>query len=157
MATPTHAATGSPITPLEPGSPHGPRGAVVGSSATGQQSVCATAFGRIEAAVASSCGSQHDTNEDAHSALCGWTRMFVVADGVGGGAMAQMASQQLVSHLHEALDGPGLDAERVRAAMLDADRAIAQRIAQVTDSPGAATVALCAPVNVFASKWLVNH
>jgi len=81
--------------------------------------------------------------------------MFVVADGVGGGAMAQMASRQLVSHLHEALDAHRLNAERVRAAMLDADRAIAQRIAQVTDSPGAATVALCAPVNAFASKWLV--
>ena len=154
MATPTHAATGSLITPLEPGSPHRPRAAVVGFDA-GQQSVYATAFGRIEAAVASSCGSQHDTNEDAHSTLRGPMRMFVVADGVGGGAMAQMASRHLVSHLHEALDARGLDAETVRAAMLDADRAIAQRIAQVTDSPGAATVALCAPVNVFASKWLV--
>ena len=154
MATPTHAAAGSLTTPLEPGSPHRPRAVVVVPS-VGQQSVCATAFGRIEAAVASSCGSQHDTNEDAHSTLRGSMRMFVVADGVGGGAMAQMASQQLVSHLHEALDAHRLNAERVRAAMLDADRAIAQRIAQVTDSPGAATVALCAPVNVFASKWLV--
>jgi protein phosphatase len=39
--------------------------------------------------------------------------------------------------------------------MLDADRAIAERIAKVTDSPGAATVALCAPVNLLASKWLI--
>jgi serine/threonine protein phosphatase PrpC len=39
--------------------------------------------------------------------------------------------------------------------MLDADHAIAQSIAQLTDAPGAATVALCAPVNVLASKWLV--
>ena len=154
MATPTPAAAGSLITPLEPGSPHRPRAVVVVPS-VGQQSVYATAFGRIEAAVASSCGSQHDTNEDAHSTLRGSLRMFVVADGVGGGAMAQMASRQLVSHLHEALDAHRLNAERVRAAMLDADRAIAQRIARVTDSPGAATVALCAAVNVFASKWLV--
>ena len=155
MVAPTHAAPpGSPITPVEPGSPHRPRVVEVVSSA-GQQSVCATAFGRIEAAVASSCGSLHDTNEDAHSPLRGAMRLFVVADGVGGGAMAQTASRQLVSHLHEALDAPGINAERVCAAMLDADRAIAQRIAQVTDSPGAATVALCAPVNVFASKWLV--
>ena len=154
MATPTHAASSGPITPLEPGSPHVP-GAVVRASGAGQQSVYATALGRIEAAVASSCGSQHDTNEDAHSPLHGPLRMFIVADGVGGGAMAQMASRQLVSHLHEALAAHCLNAERVRAAMLDADRAIAQRIAQVTDLPGAATVALCAPVNVFASKWLV--
>ena len=154
MATPTHAATGSPITPLEPGSPRGP-GAVAVVPSARQQSVYATAFGRIEAAVASSCGRQHDTNEDAHSPLRGPMRLFIVADGVGGGAMAQVASQQLVSHLHEVLDAPPLNAERVRAAMLDADRAIARRIGQVTDSPGAATVALCAPVNVFASKWLV--
>jgi protein phosphatase len=143
------------ITPLEPGSPHAPPAVEAVPGVVGQHSVYATAFGRIEAAVASSCGSQHDTNEDAHSTLRGSSRMFVVADGVGGGAMAQMASRQLVSHLHEALDGQRLSAERVRAAMLDADRAIARRIAQVTDSPGAATVALCAPVNVFASKWLV--
>jgi PPM family protein phosphatase len=154
VATPTHAAAGSLITPLEPGSPHRPRAVAVVPS-VGQQAVYATAFGRIDAAVASSCGSQHDTNEDAHSTLRGSMSMFVVADGVGGGAMAQMASRQLVSHLHEALDAHRLNAERVRAAMLDADRAIAQRIAQVTDSPGAATVALCAPVNAFASKWLV--
>jgi len=154
MAAPIHSVAGSLITPLEPGSPRGPR-AVVDAAAVGQQSVHPTAFGRIEAAVASSCGSQHDTNEDAHSVLGSPGRLFVVADGVGGGAMARMASRQLVSQLHEALDARRLDADRVRAAMLDADRAIAQRIAQLTDSPGAATVALCAPVNLFASKWLV--
>ena len=49
---------------------------------------------------------------------------------------------------------PG-DAARVRRAMLAADRAIAGRIAEVTASPGAATVALCAPLNLLASKWLV--
>jgi serine/threonine protein phosphatase PrpC len=146
--------TGSLITPLEPGSPRGPR-AGVDASTVGQQSIHTTAFGRIEAAVATACGSQHDSNEDAHSALGGRASLFVVADGVGGGAMAQMASRQLVSHLHETLDAHRPDTDRVRAAMLDADRAIAQRIAQATDSPGAATVALCAPVNLFASKWLV--
>ena len=146
--------TGSLITPLEPGSPRGSR-AGIDAPSVGQQSIHTTAFGRIEAAVATACGSQHDSNEDAHSALGGRAHLFVVADGVGGGAMAQMASRQLVSHLHETLDARRPDADRVRAAMLDADRAIAQRIAQATDSPGAATVALCAPVNLFASKWLV--
>jgi serine/threonine protein phosphatase PrpC len=43
----------------------------------------------------------------------------------------------------------------VRRAMLGADRAIAGRIAQVTAAPGAATVVLCAPVNLLASKWLI--
>ncbi len=154
MAATTRSVPGGPTTPLEPGSVRDPRAdpPVCGA---GQQAIHATAFGCIEAAVASSCGRQHDTNEDAHTALGRPGRVFVVADGVGGGAMAQMASRQLVSHLHAALDAGRPDAQRVRAAMLAADRAIAQRIALVTDSPGAATVALCAPVNAFASKWLV--
>jgi len=147
-------AAGSLITPLEPGSPRAPR-AALDAPAVGQQSIHTTAFGHIDAALASSCGSQHDSNEDAHSTLAEPGRLFVVADGVGGGAMAQTASRLLVSCLHETLDAHRVDAARVRAAMLDADRAIAQRIAQATDSPGAATVALCAPVNLFASKWLV--
>ena len=142
------------ITPLEPGAPRVSRDVVPAANAA-QQSIHSTAFRRIEAAVASSCGSQHDSNEDAHSALECASALFVVADGVGGGAMAQMASRQLVAHLRAALGAGPLDAERVRRAMLDADRAIAQRIAKVTDSPGAATVALCAPVNLLASKWLI--
>ena len=155
MASSTHAATGSPITPREPGSlPLRASGGPVLPGA-GQQTVYATAFGRIEAAVASSCGSRHDRNEDAHSPLRGPMRLFVVADGVGGGAMAQMASRLLVSHLHDALEGGPLDADRIRQAMLDADRAIARRIGQETDAPGAATVVLCAPMNVFASKWWI--
>jgi len=154
MAAPSRSVPGSLITPLEPGSPCGPREEVQ-AAAIGQQSVYATASGRIEAAVASACGSQHDSNEDAHSVLGRQGRIFVVADGVGGGAMAQLASRQLVAHLHAALDADAPDADQARAAMLDADRAIARCIAQVTDSPGAATVALCAPVNALASKWLV--
>ena len=142
------------ITPLEPGAPRLSCDVVPAANAA-QQSIHSTAFRRIEAAVASSCGSQHDSNEDAHSALDPASALFVVADGVGGGAMAQMASRQLVAHLCTALDAGSLNADRVRRAMLGADRAIAQRIAMVTDSPGAATVALCAPVNLLASKWLI--
>ncbi|MEP7059066.1 MAG: protein phosphatase 2C domain-containing protein [Caldimonas sp.] len=140
------------ITPLEPGAASAARAA---AAQVARQASHATAWCRIDAAVASACGSQHETNEDAHSALDGAGRLFVVADGVGGGAMAQLASGQLVAHLHAALDAERADAAQVRRAMLDADRAIARRIAQVTAAPGAATVALCAPVNVFASKWLV--
>src|SRR6185295_10658791 len=75
--------------------------------------------------------------------------------GVGGGAMAAMASRTLVAHLHAALEGRRIVGDAVRQALLDADRAIAERIAELTESPGAATVALCAPVNVFASRWLL--
>jgi serine/threonine protein phosphatase PrpC len=39
--------------------------------------------------------------------------------------------------------------------VLDADRAIARRIARQTDRPGAATLALCARLDTFASRWLV--
>jgi len=155
VVAPLHAPPGSPITPLEPGALRAPRD-IVQAPTVGQQSVHATAFGCVEAAVASSCGLQHDNNEDAHSDLAlGRGRLFVLADGVGGGAMAQMASRKLVSHLYAAFDSHRPDAERVRAALLDADRAIARHIAELTASPGAATVALCAPLNAFASKWLV--
>ena len=105
--------------------------------------------------MASSCGSQHAVNEDAHSALDGSGKLFVVADGVGGGAMAQTASRMLVALLHDALEAHAIDAARVAAAMLGADRAIAEAIARVTDRPGAATVAMCAPVDAFAARWLV--
>ena len=141
------------ITPLDPGVSTGKRAAHPAMEV--QQSVHATLFGRIASAVASSCGSVHSVNEDAHSALDRSTAIFVVADGVGGGAMAALASHQLVAHLHAALEGGGIAAAAVCRAMLEADRAIAQSIAQLTDAPGAATVALCAPANVLASRWLI--
>lgn len=136
-------------TPVEPGLPArpGPRGP--------DRSVHADPARRFEVAVASSCGAQHDVNEDAHSGPDGAGRLFVVADGVGGGAMAQTASRLLVAKLHEALEAEPISADSVRAAMLDADRAIAGTIARATDRPGAATVALCAPVDASASRWLV--
>ena len=151
---PPSAAT-SLITPLEPGRP-GRRRAAVATATQATQAVYANAFRRLEAAVVSSCGSQHGVNEDAHSALEGSARLFVVADGVGGGAMAQMASRLLVDALHEYLEPQPIDGDRVATAMLGADRAIAAAIARVTDRPGAATVALCAPLDVFAAKWLVG-
>lgn len=139
----------SVITPLEPGSPRRQRGA-------GQQAIHTTLLGRVDAAAASSRGSLHRVNEDAHSALGGrHNKVFVVADGVGGGAMAAMASRELVTQLHAALDGHRIVPDTVREAVLAADRAIAESIAALTDFPGAATVALCAPVNAFASRWLV--
>lgn len=137
----------SVITPLDPGSSQGKRG--------GHQTLQATTFGRIAAAVASSRGSVHGVNEDAHSMLGRPAKVFVVADGVGGGAMAAMASRELVAQLHAALDDHRIGAHVVCQAVLAADRAIAESIAELTDSPGAATVALCAPVNLFASRWLL--
>ena len=140
------------ITPLEPALA---RAAAPKPVPCVRQALHGGALGRFEVGVASECGSQHAGNEDAHSPLDGRGDLFVVADGVGGGALAALASRQLVDSLHESLDGARPDAQRVRRAVLDADRLIARRIALLTDAPGAATVVLCAPVNLFASKWLV--
>jgi len=141
------------ITPLEPstGGAHGATDALMES----HQSVHTTLFGRIESAVASSCGSVHSVNEDSHSALDESGTMFVLADGVGGGAMAALASRYLVAHLHAQLNGHRIGAAGIREAVMSADRAITKRIAEVTDRAGAATMALCASANVFASKWVV--
>ena len=114
-----------------------------------------TPWVRLELAAASTRGRRRRVNEDAHSALSGSAPLFVVADGVGGGAMASLASRRLVSHLHAALAGHRIGEGEVRAAIQAADRAIAERIAEVTQQPGAATVAMCTPVNAFASRWLI--
>jgi len=138
-------------TPIEPGRMRRP----LVADADPRESRHGSALGRFEAAAASACGRLHDSNEDAHSPPGGPGRLFVVADGVGGGAMAQLASRDLVGLLHDALAQGRIDAERVRTAVLDADRTIARRIARQTDRPGAATLALCARLDVFASRWLV--
>jgi protein phosphatase len=140
------------VTPLEPRRGRAP--AAAGAVST-QHADYGSALCRIEAAAATACGRQHAVNEDAHTPLDAAGPPFVVADGVGGGAMAELASRRLVAHLHAQLGGRRVDPGRIEQAMLDADRSIARRIAQLTDAPGAATVALCAPANVVGSRWLV--
>jgi PPM family protein phosphatase len=114
-----------------------------------------TRWTHLEAAVATSAGGRHAVNEDCHSALDGAMRLFVVADGVGGGALASRASRELVSRLHAALEGGGAHPDSVRAALLDADRAIRRSIACDSERSGAATVALCKATGVALSQWLV--
>jgi len=142
----------TPITPIEP------RAAIeaLGIDGGAQQAVHATALARFDVAAATSRGALHADNEDAHTELDGRCNLFVVADGVGGGAMAPFASRMLVRELHAALDGRRLDGELVNRAMLDADRAIARAIAASTELPGAATVVLAAPVDAFAARWLIG-
>ncbi|HZW72778.1 MAG TPA: PP2C family serine/threonine-protein phosphatase [Caldimonas sp.] len=110
---------------------------------------------RLEAAAASARGRRRTVNEDCFSALDGSAPLFVVADGVGGGAMAARASHELVSHLHEALDGRTIDASAIRNALLTADREIGRSIANHTNASGAATVALAAGSGMTLSRWLV--
>jgi protein phosphatase len=94
-------------------------------------------------------------NEDEHSSLDGNAGLFVVADGVGSGALASCASRELVAHVHSVLGRGRVGAAAVRTAILGADREIARSIARRTSTPGAATVALCVATNARRSQWLV--
>jgi protein phosphatase len=114
-----------------------------------------TRWSRLDVAVASGRGTRHSVNEDSCSALSGTAPVFVVADGVGGGAMAALASRRLVQRLHGALEQTPIDAPALRAALLDADRDVARSIARYDTKTGAATVALCAGTGSRLSKWLV--
>lgn len=124
-------------------------------TATLERGELKTACAHLELAAASWRGKRQAINEDAHSALDGCAPVFIVADGVGGGAMASRASRELVRRVHRALDGGRIDNDTVREALLDADREVARSIADHTDQLGAATVALCASTEAGLSNWLV--
>jgi protein phosphatase len=109
----------------------------------------------VEAAVASLRGKARAVNEDSHSPLGQWSPLFVVADGVGGGALASRASRELVTRLHEALDAARPDAQTLRDALVDCDRTIARSIASRTTAAGAATVAVCACADASWERWLI--
>ena len=126
-----------------------------GRPSTSEHAVRTLPWVRLEAAAASARGRRRTVNEDCFSALDGSAPLFVVADGVGGGAMAARASHELVSHLHEALDGRTIDASAIRNALLTADREIGRSIANHTNASGAATVALAAGSGMTLSRWLV--
>ena len=133
---------------------HRPRRVALPPSA--RETVYGIAFGRIEAAVASSCGSQHAVNEDAHSPLGGIRpalrrrrRRRRRRDGADREPPARRPAARGARRRSRSTPSA------VRGAMLGADRAIASRIARVTARPGAATVVLCAPIDVLASRWLV--
>jgi protein phosphatase len=114
-----------------------------------------TPWVRLEAAAASVRGRRRPINEDWHSSLEGESALFVVADGVGGGAMAARASRELVAQLHATLDPRRIDAGAIRLALLCADREVRRSIASQTRASGAATVALCAGRGWTLAKWLV--
>jgi serine/threonine protein phosphatase PrpC len=114
-----------------------------------------TASAHLDLAAASGRGKRHVINEDAHSPLDGRVPVYVVADGVGGGAMASRASHEVVTRVHQALEGGRIDDDAVREALLDADREVARSIANHTDQLGAATVALCACAETDLARWLV--
>ena len=142
------------VTPREPALP--PRRCANPERETATQQVqMATPWSRLTIAAATLCGEGHAVNEDSYSGLPGVAPVFVVADGVGGGALAAWASCQLVLRLHRALDRRRIEALLVRDALLEADRDIARGLAHRSAGPGAATVALCAGTGRLLSKWLV--
>src|SRR5262249_20060666 len=114
-----------------------------------------TPWSLLTIAAATLRGEGHAVNEDSHSLLTGAAPVFVVADGVGGGALAAWASCQLVLRLHRALDKRRVDAASLRDALLEADRDIGRGLAHRSVGPGAATVALGAGTGRLLSKWLV--
>ena len=87
-----------------------------------RESKYGTPEAHVDVAVASSRGDGHAVNEDAYSLLDGRSAVYVVADGVGGGAMAGRASRELVVRLHERLDAAPPVEKAVRLALLEADR-----------------------------------
>ena len=115
----------------------------------------ATAWSSLGVAAASARGRHHRVNEDAHSPLDGGAPVFVVADGVGGGAMAAWTSRSLVTEVHRSLARDGVDADAVRLALLEADREIAQRIADRGAASGAATAVVCVATGALRASWIV--
>ena len=142
------------VTPYEPAFSQRDQSPRDGATTSGH-AVRETSWIRLEVAAASARGRRREVNEDWHSGFNGSAPLFVVADGVGGGAMAAQASRELVSRLHAALDGRRIDAPAIREALLCADREVGRSISSVTGASGAATVALCAATDVLLSRWLI--
>jgi PPM family protein phosphatase len=144
----------TPVTPREPVTPRR-EGARRERATVAHAASLATRSAQLGLAVASGRGSRHAVNEDSHSTLDRPSPVYVVADGVGGGAMASWASRELVLMLHAALDRRRVDAESIRECLLDADTAVGRSIAKHTAASGAATVALCAATGHPLSRWLI--
>jgi len=96
-----------------------------------REAVTATRWARVHAAVASSRGRQHAVNEDQHSPLDGNAGLFVVADGVGSGALASCASRELVAHVHAVLGRLSVDADghQLQLIAVQAKRAVVRAVA----------------------------
>ena len=142
------------VTPREPLTPH--REAAQRDRTMVTETGVLDARGvRLELAVASGRGRRHAVNEDAYSTLDRPAPVYVVADGVGGGAMASKASRELVQRLHAALDRYRVDERSLSDALLDADRDVARAIALHTNASGAATVAVGAGTGPSLARWLI--
>jgi protein phosphatase len=140
------------VTPREPAARQTTPAALI----TTQQARRTQRWSQLVLASASSAGKRHVVNEDSHSELGKDSSVFVVADGVGGGAMAAFASREVVKRLHAALGGRSISAATVRTALVEADRYVGRGIARRTGRSGATTVALCASTGAFLSRWFIG-
>jgi protein phosphatase len=116
----------------------------------------ATPWSNLGVATASARGRHHRVNEDFHSPLDGTEPVFIVADGVGGGAMAAWTSRRLVAEVHRSLSHGSVDADAVRVALLAADSEIARRITDRGAASGAATAVVCAGADPLRATWIVG-
>lgn len=98
---------------------------------------------------ASLIGFHTAINQDCYA--CCPPSFFAVADGVGGGALGEVASAILVRRLEE-LQAPHPDT--VAQALKDADQEISQRMEQEGQGPGAAVGAAVWLTDAKTSTWL---
>ena len=149
LVTPREPASREPLTPQRDSGARRERTTVSEAATLKTRGV------RLDVAAASARGRHHPVNEDAHSALDRAWPIYVVADGVGGGAMASWTSRELVRRLHSALDRRRIDERSLSNALLEADRQVARAMAKHTAESGAATVALCVATGHLLSRWLL--
>ena len=149
LVTPREPGTREPLTPQRDSGGRRERTTVSEAATLKSRGV------RLDVAAASARGRHHSVNEDSHSALDRAWPVYVVADGVGGGAMASWTSRELVRRLHAALDHRRIDERALSNALLDADREVARDLAKRTAECGAATVAVGVATGHLLSRWLI--
>ena len=149
LVTPRDPASPEPLTPQRDSGGRRERTTVSEAATLKSRGV------RLDVAAASARGRHHSVNEDSHSALDRAWPVYVVADGVGGGAMASWTSRELVRRLHTALDHRRIDERALSNALLYADREVARDLAQRTAESGAATVAVGVATGHLLSRWLI--
>jgi serine/threonine protein phosphatase PrpC len=141
------------VTPPEPLTPHRDTGHR--ERATVLEAARLRARGvHLELAVASGRGKCHAVNEDSFSALDRPSPVYVVADGVGGGAMASWASRELVQRLHAALDRHRVEASSISEALLCADRDVGRAIADTRRRRCRHRRVVCGAGHLL-SRWLI--
>lgn len=98
--------------------------------------------GGLEAAYASEAGPRHETNEDCciHAPSAAAPVLCAVADGVGGGAYGEVASNALIRHCAEAPPEVYRDSGRLVEWLRKSDAVVREAIARRSERAGASTL-----------------